>query len=148
MPTTYTKYSKHGNFISSVFANWNIDEELRNILSDRANKGLSKNTWKQYQTVFNHLKRCEISLGKSMQLPFDLEKTLNFVGYLIKERNCSSGTINSYLSAVRMAHLSQGIDCPHLRQPIVDLIIKGQAHHETLKEKKGNQAGSLLLFLC
>ena len=103
MPTTYTKYSSHGNFISSVFANWNIDEELCNILSDRANKGLSKNTWKQYQTVFNHLKRCEISLGKSMQLPFDLEKTLNFIGYLIKERNCSSGTINSYLSAVRMA---------------------------------------------
>ena len=69
-----------------------------------------------------------------MQLPFDLEKTLNFIGYLIKERNCSSNTINSYLSAVRMAHLSQGLDCPHLRQPIVDLILKGQAHHESLAE--------------
>ena len=143
MPTTYTKYSSHGNFISSVFANWNIDEELCNILSDRANKGLSKNTWKQYQTVFNHLKRCEISLDKSMQLPFDLEKTLNFIGYLIKERNCSSGTINSYLSAVRMAHLSQGIDCPHLRQPIVDLILKGQAHHETLKENLKKKSSRL-----
>ena len=68
-----------------------------------------------------------------MQLPFDLEKTLNFIGYLLKDRNCSSKTNDSYLSAVRMAHLTQGIDCPHLRKPIVDLIIKGQAHHESLK---------------
>ena len=78
-----------------------------------------------------------------MQMPFDLEKTLNFVGYLIQERNCSSKTINSYLSAVRMAHLSQGIDCPHLRQPIIDLILKGQAHHETLAESMKRKSSRL-----
>ena len=54
-----------------------------------------------------------------MQLPFDLEKTLNFIVYLLKDRNCSLKTIHCYLSAVRMAHLTQGIDCPHLRKPIV-----------------------------
>ena len=96
--------------------------------------GLSKNTWQQYTCVFNHIKRCESYVGKSMQLPFDLEKTLNFIGYLIKERNCSSNTINSYLSAVRMAHLSQGLDCPQVRQHIVDLILKGQADHKSLAE--------------
>ena len=68
-----------------------------------------------------------------MQFPFDLDKTLNFIGYLINDRNCSSKTIDSYLSAVRMAHLTQGCDCPHLRKPMVYLIIKGQAHHESLK---------------
>ena len=116
-----------------MFENWNLDDDMKLILSDRANKGLSVNTWKQYKCVFNHIKKCEELLGKSMQLPFDLEKTLNFIGYLLKDRNCSSKTIDSYLSAVRMAHLTQGIDCPHLRKPIVDLIIKGQAHHESLK---------------
>ena len=78
-----------------------------------------------------------------MQLPFDLEKTLNFVGYLIEERNCSSKTIDSYLSAVRMAHLTQGLDCPHLRKPIIDLIIKGQAHHESLKPMLERKASRL-----
>ena len=42
-----------------------------------------------------------------------------------------------------MAHLTQGIDCPHLRQPIVDLIIKGQAHHETLAENLKRKASRL-----
>ena len=78
-----------------------------------------------------------------MQLPFDLEKTLNFVGYLIEERDCSSKTIDSYLSAVRMAHLTQGLDCPHLRKPIIDLIIKGQAHHESLKPMLERKASRL-----
>ena len=132
-----------GEFCSEIFGNWNIDEEIKLILSDRANKGLSENTWKQYRCVFNHIKRCEEHLGKSMQLPFDLEKTLNFIGYLITERNCSSNTIQSYISAVRMAHLTQGHDCPHLRKPIVDLIIKGQAHHESLKPVIDRKASRL-----
>ena len=142
-PTAQAKYGNHGNFVSDVFTNWNVDEKFSKILSDRANKGLSNNTWKQYRCVFNHIKRCEKFLGKSMDLPFNLEKTLNFVGYLIEERDCSAGTINSYLSAVRMAHLSQGHDSPHLRPQIIELIIKGQAHHETLKEDMKRKASRL-----
>ena len=42
-----------------------------------------------------------------------------------------------------MAHLSQGIDCPHLRQPIIDLILKGQAHHETLAESMKKKSSRL-----
>ena len=140
---TRSKYSSCGNFISDVFNNWNIKPELSKLLSDRANKGIAQNTWKQYKCVFNHIKKCEAYLGMPMDLPFDLEKTLSFIGYLIQERNCSSKTIHCYLSAVRMAHLTQGIDCPHLRQPIVDLIIKGQAHHETLKESMVKKASRL-----
>ena len=142
-PAAQSKYSNCGNFISDVFSNWNIDAQLCQILSDRANKGLAQNTWKQYRCVFNHIKRCERFLGKSMELPFDLEKTLNFVGYLIQERDCSAKTIHSYLSAVRMAHLTQGHDCPHLRKPIIDLIIKGQAHHESLKENMKRKSSRL-----
>jgi hypothetical protein len=138
-----SKYSNCGNFITDVFNNWNIKPELSKILSDRANKGLAQNTWKQYRCVFNHIKKCETLMGIPMDLPFDMEKTLTFIGYLIDERNCSAKTIHCYLSAVRMAHLTQGIDCPHLRQPIVDLIIKGQAHHETLAENLKRKASRL-----
>ena len=136
------KYRNGGNIESSIFNNWGIDDEVGQILTDRANKALSHNTWKQYKCAENHVKRCESVLNKSMSFPFNLEKTLDFVGYLIKDRNCSSNTINSYLSAIRMAHLSKGVDCPHLRQPIIDLILKGQAHHDALKttiERKQNR---------
>ena len=42
-----------------------------------------------------------------------------------------------------MAHLTQGHDCPHLRKPIVDLIIKDQAHHESLKPVIDRKASRL-----
>ena len=128
-PWARQKYSNQGSFDNQIFGNWNVNEDLHAILSDRANKGLIANTWKQYQTVFNHISKCEASLGISMQLPWDLDKLLNFVGYLIKVRECSSNTINSYISAIRMLHLTKGLDCPHLRKPIIDLILKDQSHH-------------------
>ena len=142
-PWARQKYSNQGSFDSQIFGNWNVNDELHEILSDRANKGLSANTWKQYQTVFNHISKCEMSLGISMQLPWDLDKLLNFVGYLIKIRGCSSNTINSYISAIRMLHLTRGLDCPHLRKPIIDLILKGQSHHENLKEVVKRKASRL-----
>ena len=133
-PWARQKYSNQGSFDNQIFGNWNVNEDLHAILSDRANKGLIANTWKQYQTVFNHISKCEASLGISMQFPWEVDKLLNFVGYLIKVRGCSSNTINSYISAIRMLHLTKGLDCPHLRKPTIDFILKGQSHHENLKE--------------
>ena len=56
-------------------------------LSTFANFGLSKSTWSSYQTVANHIKRCEEQTGKDLSLPFTLEKTLTFVAWMIEERN-------------------------------------------------------------
>ena len=42
-----------------------------------------------------------------------------------------------------IAHLTQGCDCPHLRKPMVYLIIKGQAHHESLKPMIERKASRL-----
>ena len=33
-----------------------------------------------------------------------------------------------------MAHLEKGLDCPHLREPIVKMILRGQAHMDSLKD--------------
>ena len=40
-----------------------------------------------------------------------------------------------------MSHLSRGIDSPHLRQPIVKMIIKGFAHSDALKSKLEKKLG-------
>ena len=53
----------------------------------------------------------------------------------MKERGCSGKTIDCYISAVRMAHLTRGFDCPHLRQPIIKIILKGQMHQDSLRQK-------------
>ena len=68
-----------------LFNNWNMNPELRKILSDRAKNGLAQNTLKQCCCVFNHIKKCETLTGIPMDLPFDMEKTLTFIGYLIDE---------------------------------------------------------------
>jgi hypothetical protein len=65
-----------------------------------------------------------------MSLPFDVTKTLNYVGFLLEDRKVSSKTVNQYLSAVRMLHLCQGFDSSCLRPQIVSLILRGREHYE------------------
>ena len=55
-------------------------------LAKFANFGLSQNTWASYRTVANHLVRCESDTGTDMSLPFDLEKTLTFVAWMIEKK--------------------------------------------------------------
>ena len=125
------------------FSQWNIVGEFGETLAGAMNMGLATGTWSQYKTVENHITRCSIFLNKDMSLPFDVEKTMNFIAFLIKERNCSGKTIDCYLSAVRMAHLKMGFDCPHLRQPIVKLILKGRMHQDSLKQKLEQKSARL-----
>ena len=69
-----------------------------------------------------------------MSLPFTLDKTLNYVGYLMGDRGCSSKTVAQYLSGVRMLHLCRGLDVSSLRPPIVNLILKGREHWDNVQK--------------
>ena len=136
-----TKYSKNGPISSVFFNQWDIDGELSNVLADAANMALAKNTWSNYTTVENHINRCSLKNNIDLSFPWDIEKTLKFIGFLKTDRNCAAKTIDCYLSAVRMAHLSRGIDSPHLRQPIIKMIIKGFAHSDALRSKLEKKLG-------
>ena len=46
-----------------------------------------------------------------------------------------------------MAHLSRGIDSPHLRQPIIKMIIKGFAHSDALRSKLEKKLGRFLVTI-
>ena len=126
----------------SIFFNqWNINDEMSDVLAGAANMALARNTWSNYTTVENHINRCSLKLNSDLSFLWDIEKTLKFIGYLKTDRNCAAKTIDCYLSAVRMSHLSRGIDSPHLRQPIVKMIIKGFAHSDALKSKLEKKLG-------
>ena len=139
--TMKTKYCKNGPISSIFFNQWNINDEMSDVLAGAANMALARNTWSNYTTVENHINRCSLKLNSDLSFPWDIEKTLKFIGYLKTDRNCAAKTIDCYLSAVRMSHLSRGIDSPHLRQPIVKMIIKGFAHSDALKSKLEKKLG-------
>ena len=135
VPTAKQKYSKYGMVKESVLMNKGIQPETAQTLAHFANFGLSKSSWSSYQTVENHLERCESATGKNMSLPFTLGKTLTFVGWLIEERQVKSKTIEKYLSGLRMVHMTQGVDIPCLREPMVKLILSGKHNWDNMKER-------------
>ena len=85
-----TKYSKNGPTSSVFFNQWDIDGELSNVLADAANMALAKNTWSNYTTVENHINRCSLKNNIDLSFPWDIEKTLKFIGFLKTDRNCAA----------------------------------------------------------
>ena len=56
--------------------------ETAEALARKANYGLAENTKESYRTAINHLRRCEEDSGVDMSLPFDDNKTLQFLGWM------------------------------------------------------------------
>ena len=77
-----------------------------------------------------------------MSLPFDEEKTLEFVGWM-EARGLKSGTMSAYLSGVRAYHIASGYSEPKLRLPMVKLILKGQGNWDKLQAKLNGVTGRL-----
>ena len=111
-------------------------------LADKANFGLSQKTWSTYQTTINHLERCREETGADMSLPFNEEKSLEFVGWM-EGRGLKSRTMSSYLSGIRMYHIARGYSDPCLRLPIIKLILKGQENWDKVQDKINGKVGRL-----
>ena len=93
---------------------------------------LAENTKSQYGTAIKHIERIQSELQIDMSVPFTIGKTLTYVGYLLDDRKCSSKTVVQYLSGVRMFHLCKGMDVGSLRPPMVNLILMGREHWESI----------------
>ena len=128
-----SKYNREGWTTGQVFQNQGVNTEFTEILAGAANLALTETSKSQYKTAAKHIKRCETYLNVDMSLPFTIQKTLNYVGFLLSVRKVSAGTVNQYLSGVRMLHLCQMMDPSCLRPGIIDLILKGQEHWENIQ---------------
>ena len=117
------------------------------MLAKSANLGLAENSKSNYRTAARHIQRCAEYTGIDMSLPFTIEKTLNYVGYLPSVRKVSHGTVDQYLSGVRMMHLCQNLDISSLRPPIVALILKGQQHWENIQNTINNKPKRIAVTL-
>ena len=74
-----------------------------------------------------NLKNC------NLDLPWDIKQTLHFIAYLLFTRKVKSKTVSCQLSGVRMAHLELGYDNPTLRTPLVNLLLKGTDHWDSMQ---------------
>ena len=70
------------------------------------------------------------------------DQVLVFIAWLIK-RNLAGKTINSYLSGLRTIHLTKGVDSPALRPPIVNAILEGRAHIDSIRSRLNGKAQRL-----
>ena len=127
---------------ASVFANKVKDFKTAEALASKANFGITTNTHNTYQTSINHVKKCEEDTGVSMTLPFNENKTLEFLGWM-EARGLKSRSMSSYLSGVRAYHIAMGFGDPFLRNPMVKLILKGQDNWDKLKERMEGKRGKL-----
>ena len=129
------KYSNVGLFDKESFTNHGLDSSVAKLLADLANLGLAKSTHKVYQTAANHVRNCELENNINLELPFNTQKLLIYLNYLMHDKNLSAKTCDKYLSGIRMMHLRNGYDVPVLRPAIISLLLKGRENFEDIQNK-------------
>ena len=58
-----------GGFSASSFKDYKLPTSIVNAIVGASNKSLALNTWTNYKTTENHLRRCEIETGVKMRFP-------------------------------------------------------------------------------
>ena len=144
--TAKAKHSGHGLVQTSALEGRVRNEATAKSLAQLANFGLSSRTWDTYKSTINNIIRCQEETGVDMSLPFEPNQTLEFVGWM-KARGLKSRTMSSYLSGVRMYHISMGFHEPGLREPIVKLILKGQSNWERVQKLINGKVGKLAVTI-
>jgi len=119
-----------------------IDPKWQDTLSNIANHGLSAGTWSSYKTALKALGRCSADSGVSMEFPLNHKQVLTFVAWMSKH-NLTQKTINVYLAGIRQCHLTEGVDLPILRTPVVSLVLEGQKRLDAIKKQDGEDSSRL-----
>ena len=127
------KYNDEGFANEGSLMKLGLHGALAGPVAKAMNMGISKATKEQYRTAIKHIGRAEEQLGLEFNLPWNVAETLNYVGFLLEIRKCSSKTIGCYLSGIRMFHLVNGFDPASLRPNIVNLVLRGREHFEEAK---------------
>jgi hypothetical protein len=138
-----SKYGNNKKVTEDLFRNFKLSEESKKALATVGNFGLARSTWSTYGTAERMLAKCAKSTGRKLELPLNQEDVLEFVGWLIGERNIKAATVNSYLAGIRQMHIMKGIEPPMLRTSLVKFLLKGKANLDNIKARTKNEAKRL-----
>ena len=122
-----SKYGPSGLFTSQSFAYLTTESIVASTFSHLANHSITRNTWSTYQTANRMLKLCFDSRNTIVSYPLSLGDLLIFISWL-NNRGLSPTTISSYLSGIRLIHLTAGLEAPDLRSDIVSQVLTGAKH--------------------
>ena len=127
------KYSKNGLYSSTNLSYLNLPQGISTTLAKILNHSIAKGTWSTYQTVARMLMKCQSDTGARMDFPLDTKRIIIFVHYLFTIRKVSASTANTYLSGLRYLHIVRGSEIPMLRPPIIEQLIKGKQHIDSIE---------------
>ena len=129
-----TKYGSTGLYSGISFTKTGMSLKLCEQMADIANHSLSRSTWSTYKTVKGHLDKCQMDLKVRFSFPMTSSQVISFVSWLLK-RGLKANTVNTYVSGLRTIHLTKGVDEPALRPALVNALIEGKAHIDTIEKK-------------
>ena len=98
------KYDGVGGYSTKTFENYKLPTSIVSTLIVAANQSLAKTTWASYKTAERHVLRLEKEMDIRLRFPFGTRETLVYIGWLKNSRKVTAGTINKYLSGIRLMH--------------------------------------------
>ena len=93
-----------------------------------ANNSLTAHTWVCYEAIKKHIRSCQVYTRKRFSFPFSDQMVIVLVSYLLSLGTLKAKTIESYLSALRVWHLTKGYFVQNLRPDIVKALLTGKGH--------------------
>ena len=113
------KYSgDKGRVRKKVCVGIGVSSRMCQVLADTENRSLVDNTWRSYNTIEDHIRKCGKELGRTISFPFSRKDVLNLVGYFL-QKGLKGET------SVRAAHVYRGVECPDLRAEMVEAVLSG-----------------------
>ena len=135
-PVAAGKYHAKGPCHANIFLAIGLPEWDAELLAGGMNAAIADSTKATYRTAVNHIPRAEKAVGVRVQIPFDLTATCAYISYLLHHKGLLVGTVESYLSGIRMEHLARGHWSPFLRPDTVNYILKGNANIQAMKKRE------------
>jgi len=115
---------------------------MRSTLVMAANSALTQNTHSTYKTAEKMWEVCAQETEVTGHFPVTANEVLIYTAWLLKRGLCAA-TINSYLAGMRTAHLTRGLVPPTFRTDIVNTVLRGQSHIDSVERRLGTRKSRL-----
>ena len=116
--------------------------------SELLNSAVARSTWAKYSSGFNAFCDFELHNNKKYSWPLSREVWRSFIVWCHYERNLSSNSIRTYLSALKFVHTLRGFSCSHLDDDkLSKLLLNGAEHMGTSFTQHPNTRRAMTLPL-
>ena len=118
------------------FEHLELPDNLKATLAHNMNHAIARNTWSSYGSGFKKLEKFAEETGTRISLPMTERDTLAFSAWVLNS-GVSAATLDTYLSSLRMLHLTRGTNPPQLRTELVSTALKGKKNIDMIKKRNG-----------